>query len=135
MRDKPSLHATPLLLVVLSLTAWHAIRLRTAVAWYDVLQEFAPSPGPIYTAMSGASWLVIGSILLWSIWQNKAWTAQMLFWAAAGYTVWYWTDRLVFQAPRANWSFMLLLNIVLLVYILVLTIPWISSNEIIKRGV
>ncbi len=136
MTEKPSLHVTPLLLLVLILTVWHAFRLWTAVAWYDLIQEFAPAPGPLYTALSGLTWLVVGSALLWNLWQKKAQAAKMLFWAATSYTVWYWTDRLVFQAPRANWPFSLLLNIFLLAYVLIITIPHFSSNDtFIKRGV
>jgi hypothetical protein len=135
VREKPSLLATLLLFVVLSLTAWHAIRLWTAFAWYDLLQEFAPTPGPVYMALSGTLWIVTGFALLWNIWQKKARAAKMLFWAATSYTVWYWIDRLVFQAPHANWPFILLLNIILLAYVLVITIPYFSSNDIIERGV
>lgn len=129
MSRKPTLRATPLLLVVLCLTIWHAFRLWTAIAWYDVLREFSPVPGPVYIALSAAVWLALGVILLWSIWQRKAWAAKMLIGAAAGYTVWYWADRLAFQGPRANWPFALLVNLVLLLYVLALTF---SQHTMIK---
>jgi hypothetical protein len=127
--------ATPLVLVVLSLTAWQAIRLQTALAWYDVLGEFAPVPGPLYTALSGAAWLLVGAFVLWCLWQKKPWTAEVLLGAALAYSVWYWVDRLVLQAPHANWPFMLLVNVILLAYVLALSLPYLSTIAILKRGV
>ena len=135
MRDQPLPRATPLLLVVLSLTVWQALRIQTALAWYDLLQEFAPRPGPIYTAVTGAFWFAVGAWLLWRIWRRQSRTANLLLVAAVGYTIWYWADRLILQAPRANWPFTLVLNIVLLAYVLALAIPRITSREIIERGV
>lgn len=127
--------ATPLVLLVLCLTAWNAIRLQTALAWYDVLGEFAPVPGPSYTALSGATWLMIGAVLLWCLWRRKPWAADFLLGTALAYSAWYWLDRLAMQAPHANWPFMLLVNLIILAYVLALTIPYLSSIAILKRGV
>jgi hypothetical protein len=125
--------ATPLLSVVLMLMAWNVIRIWTAIAWYDVLQEFAPRPGAVYTATSGAVWLAVGIYLLWCLWQDKAWAAQTLLGAAAAYSAWYWTDRLVLQGPRSNWAFALLVNLVLLAYVILMTIPHLPSKAAIQR--
>jgi hypothetical protein len=126
--------ATPLLCVVLILVAWNAIRIWAAIAWYDVLQEFAPRPGAVYTATSGAIWLGIGIYVLWCLWQSKAWAAQTLLGAAVTYSVWYWIDRLVLQSPRPNWAFALLLNLVLLAYVILMTFPHLSSKAAIQRN-
>lgn len=134
MNEKPLRRATPLLLVVLILTCWQASRLWAALAWYDVLLEFAPRPGPVYTAVSGAFWLGCGLVLVGGIWREKAWAANLLLGAAAGYTAWYWIDRLVLQTPRANWPFALLVNIFLLVYVLTVTIPRFTSKDHLERG-
>jgi hypothetical protein len=134
VNEKNHLRATPLIGVVLILTYWHATRLWTAAAWYDVLREYVPAPGAVYTAFSGAFWLGVGSTLAWSLWREKAWAAKMLIGAAAGYTVWYWCDRLIFQVPRTNWPFILAVNLFLLVYILAAAIPRIISQDRIKRG-
>ena len=122
-------------MVVLSLTAWQAFRIQAALAWYDTLMEFAPRPGPIYIAVTGAVWLVLGLILIWSIWRGQPGAAKLLLGAASGYTVWYWADRLLLQSPRANWPFAIIVNILLLAYISALTIPRIYPIDTFKRGV
>lgn len=73
------------------------------------------------TTISSAIWAAVGILLLWGIWQNKAWTAKLLLGAAAGYTVWYWCERLIWQAPRPNWPFAVIVNLVLLIFILFTT--------------
>jgi len=103
--------------LVLFLTAWNAMRLWTSIAWRETLIEFAAKPGPIVSAVSGALWMITGVILSWGMTQGKAWAGKMLIGAAAGYSVWYWIERLVWQAPRANWLFAVIFNLVLLIFI------------------
>ena len=118
MMSKPPFRVTLLLCLVLILTAWNAVRLWTAIAWQNVLNEFSTQPVSSITAVSGAIWMVIGIILLWSIWQKKAWAANLLFGATAGYTVWYWSERLIWQNPHPNWPFAVIVNLILIVFIL-----------------
>jgi hypothetical protein len=61
---------------------------------------------------------VIGMLLVWGIWQRKAWTANLLPGASAGYTVWYWSERLIWESPHPNWPFAVIVNLVLLGFIL-----------------
>ncbi|MCI0556721.1 MAG: hypothetical protein L0287_37760 [Anaerolineae bacterium] len=105
---------TLLLWVVLSLSAWGAIRLLAAWRWWDVLHEFNASLSPLYLFITGAIWGVAGVVLLWSMWVGKAWSrmailASVLLWLAE-----YWIERLFFQAPRANLPFALILSALLL---------------------
>ena len=65
--------------------------------------------------------MVTGFILLWGIWQKKAWAVKMLIGAATGYTVWYWCERLIWQNPRPNWPFAVIVNLILIVFILFTT--------------
>jgi hypothetical protein len=108
---------TLLLWLVFFITAWNGLRVWTALAWRNVLTEFSARPAGWITALSGCIWIVAGCLIIWGIWKNKTWTAKILARAAAGYTAWYWTERLVFQAPRANWPFAVLLNLILLIFI------------------
>jgi hypothetical protein len=101
--------------LVLLLTAWNAVRLWTAVTWWDVLVESSARPSPIVTAVSGAFWLVIGLILLWGMLMGRAWAGNMLIATAAVYSVWYWIERLIWQEPRPNWPFAVILNLIVLV--------------------
>ena len=100
--------------MVLSLSAWGAIRLLAALRWWDVLNEFNASLGPLYLSITGAGWCVVGIALLWSMWDAKAWSrvailASILLWLAE-----YWIERIFFQAPRANLPFALILSVLLL---------------------
>ena len=119
--SKIPFRVTLLLWLVFFLTAWNAARLWTAIAWHNVLAEYSAQPTSTITAISGAFWMVTGLILVWSIWQKKAWTAKLLLGASAGYTVWYWIERLVWQSPHPNWPFAVIVNLVLIIFILFTT--------------
>lgn len=124
--NKPTMNKTPFrvtltLWLVLLLTAWNALRLWTALAWQNVLNEFSSQPTSTITAVSGAFWIVAGIILLWSIWQKKAWAAKLLLGTAAGYSVWYWSEILIWQNLHPNWLFNLIVNLVLMIFILFTT--------------
>ncbi len=117
MKKNP-LRVTLLLWLVLSLTTWNALRFWTALAWRGVLNEFSAQPTSAITAVSGAIWTAIGILLMWGVWQGKAWAANLLLGAAAGYTVWYWSERFIWQSPHPNWAFAVIVNLVLLGFIL-----------------
>jgi len=106
---------TILLWLVLSLTAWSGLRLATSIHWWGTLLEFATPPGPLYIAISGGFWLIASISLLWGIWRAKAWIRYALLGAGAGFAVWYWCDRLLFQMQRANWVFALIATVLLLI--------------------
>lgn len=99
---KRSLSVTLTLSLVLILTSWNALRAWTSIAWRDVLTEFGTSISPQVSAAIGTLWFIIGGILVWSIWQKKVWSVKMLLGAAAGYSIWYWSERLLWQNPRPN---------------------------------
>jgi hypothetical protein len=104
-------------LLVLFITGWNTLRLWTAIDWADVLNGFSARPGAWITALSGAVWMVAGLSIIWGVWQNKVWSAKLLVGAAAAYSAWYWSERLIFQESRPNWPFAVLLNLVLLLFI------------------
>jgi hypothetical protein len=105
---------TILLWLVLSLTTWSGFRLASAILWWQTLIEFTSSPGPAYIALSGAVWLLAGIGLLLGMWQAKAWIRSALLGTGAGFSAWYWCDRLLLQSPRANWPFALAATVLLL---------------------
>lgn len=116
--SKQSLRVTLSVWLVLFLTAWNALRLFTAIAWRNVLIEYAATPPPWVTGLVGAVWLIVGCLVLWSIWWRKDWAGNLLLAAAIGYSVWYWVERLVWQTPRPNWLFAIALNLLLILFIL-----------------
>jgi hypothetical protein len=103
--------------LVLILTLWNALRAWTSIAWQDVLMEYASTMSPQASAAVGALWFIIGGILAWSIWQKKAWSAKLLLGAATGYTVWYWSERLIWQNPRPNIPFAIVVHLACLIVI------------------
>ncbi len=116
--NKQPLRVTLLLLLVLSIMMWNGLRLWTSLAWRNVLNEFSARESPAIMAVSGAVWILLGMLLIWAILQKKAWAAKLLIGTAAGYTVWYWCERLLWQSPHSNWLFAVILNLVLLAFIL-----------------
>jgi hypothetical protein len=116
--NKLPFRVTLLHLLVLTLSAWNGLRLWTALTWHNVLDEFSAQPTSAIVASSGAIWMVVGILLMWSIWQKKAWSAKLLLGASAGYSVWYWSERLIWQTPHPNWLFAVIVNLALLVFIL-----------------
>jgi hypothetical protein len=115
--NKPPLRVTLLYLLVLTLTAWNGLRLWTSLVWENVLNEFSARESPIIMTTSAAIWMVAGIILIWSMWQKKAWAAKLLIGAAAGYSVWYWSERLIWQIPHPNWLFAVIVNLVVLIFV------------------
>ncbi len=114
---KRPLSVTILLWLVLSLTVWSGFRLVTAILWWTTLAEFASSPGPLYIALCAGIWLFVAIILFYGMWQAKAWTRHVLLGAGAGFSTWYWCDRLYLQTPHTNWPFALFVTILLLIVI------------------
>lgn len=114
MRVRPPVRVTVLIWLVLWLSVWNGLRLWTAVAWRERLEEFTSRPGPVYIAASGAFWLVAGLVALWSLWSKKRWAKTLIATGTLAYSVWYWADRLLLQQDRANGLFILALNILVL---------------------
>jgi len=111
--------ATILLWLVLILITWSGLRLLSAIQWWGTLLEFASPPGPLYIAISGGLWLIAGIILLWGMWRIKAWIRHALLGTGAGFTVWYWGDRLLIQSAHENWPFATGATILLLIIVIV----------------
>lgn len=62
--------------------------------------------------------MLAGIILLWSIWQNKAWTANLLVGIAASYSIWYWVEQFAWENLHPNWTFAVIVNLAGIVFIL-----------------
>jgi hypothetical protein len=115
MFGKRPFSVTLLLWLVLSLTAWGAVRLLAALRWWDVLNEFGARLGPLYFSVTGAVWIVTGIVLLWGMFSAKSWIYRATPVAISLWLVQYWLERLVFEAPRANLPFALIASLLLLV--------------------
>ena len=125
---------TLLLLTVLMLSAWGAVRVAAALRWWDVLVEFDASLSPAYLALTGVIWAIVGIALCWSIIRRDA-SARMRVASAAG--VWQahlWVEHVFFQSARANLPVALLTSAVILLIVAVIlfhtsTIRYFSKSE------
>jgi hypothetical protein len=112
---------TLFLWMVLSLSGWGLLRFFAALRWWDVLTRYQSHLSPLYLAITGASWTVVGAVLLWSIWVGKSWARPAIPIAVCLWLTLYWIERLFFEAPRANLPFMIAVNVFILTVTLICT--------------
>lgn len=113
MTHRPA-SVTSLMLAVLTLAAWNAVRLYAAIANWNVLMEFAAPPGPLYIALSASFWTLSG-LATWTAIRRRhprARTYCALY--ILGYALWWWADRIFLQNASPNWPFAIGLTILLL---------------------
>ena len=106
---------TLLLWLVLSLSAWGAVRLIAARRWWDVLNEFEARLSPLYLSITGLGWLIVGMVLLWALFSGKVWPRLAIPVSIIVWLLGYWIERIFFESPRANLPFALIGSILLLV--------------------
>jgi hypothetical protein len=107
---------TFLSIFVLCFTAWNGLRLSEAIYYWRTLAEF--DAYPLYISISGGAWLIVGLFLVWSMWLGKFWGRIATLSAAASYTLWYWFDRSVLQEIHTNWPFVLVVNMIFLLFMI-----------------
>lgn len=105
---------TPLLLLVLSLSAWGALRLAATLRWWSVLTEFGSSLSVWYLSIGGAGWLVVGGALFWALAARKRYARSALLISIVLWYCQYWVERIFFQAPHSNTAFVLIVMVILL---------------------
>jgi hypothetical protein len=118
-RQKRSAVLIILSLVTLSISLLGWLRLLVATGDWDYLREVAPAVLPVYLAISGMIWAVIGMVSAVGIWFRKRWSLILLACAVASFTIWYWMDKLLLSAnPETitNWAFSLVITICILAF-------------------
>jgi hypothetical protein len=115
MPQKRPFSVTLLLWLVLSLSAWGAVRLFAAFRWWSVLKEFGARLSPLYLSITGAAWIVVGVVLLWSLFSGKSWARLAIPLSIFLWVMEYWVERMFFESPRANFSFALIASILLFI--------------------
>lgn len=107
--------------MVLTLSAWGAVRFVAALRWRDVLAEFGSSLSPLYLSVTGAGWVVAGGVLFFSIFRGREWARLGAVGFVLLWLIEYWVERVFFQTPRANLPFALTFSI------LTVIITWILA--------
>ncbi len=110
---------TLLLWLVLSLSAWGAVRLIAALRWWNVLNEFEARLSPLYLSITGVGWMIVGAVLLWGLFSGKLWTARAILASISLWILQYWVERIFFESPRANLFFALILTVLLFIVTLI----------------
>jgi hypothetical protein len=128
MSKRPFL-VTLLAFVVLTITAVHLVRFFLALSWWEFLSGL-PGVSPLYLAVTGLTWALIGLPLAWGLWQGLPRVPKALRLLAPAYCGYDWLERLLLagsSAEMTNWPFAAGLTIVLLV-----TVYWTFSRRSVK---
>ena len=94
-------------------------RLQQSLLDWDILQSLGMSPGPLYAAMSGGVWSVLGLAAAVLAFMRTAWAGPVVFAIALAFAATYWIDFLFLTRAAEmmiNWPFALGLTIVGLLY-------------------
>ena len=113
MPQKRPFRVTLLLWLVLSLSAWGAVRLFATFRWWRVLNEFGARLSPLYLFITGAGWIVVGGVLLWSLFSGKSWAHLAIPLSIFLWVLEYWVERMFFESSRANIFFALMASVLL----------------------
>ena len=105
---------TLLMLSVLMLSAWGAVRLAATLRWWSALTEFESSLSVWYLSIGGAVWTVVGGALFWALATRKPRARSALLVSVILWYCQYWVERIFFQTSRTNTAFVLTAMIVLL---------------------
>ena len=110
---------TLLLWLVLSLSAWGAVRLIAALRFWTLLSEFEARLNPWYLSLTGVGWMIVGTVLLWGLFSGKLWSPRAILVSIALWIVQYWIERVFFETPRANVFFALIVTALLFIVTLI----------------
>jgi hypothetical protein len=122
-KNKRPMRVTAIAMLSFWSAVWNGIRLVETITLWETLKSYGSNP--LYIAVSGGIWLLIGFLIGLGLWRGKIWAWKAAFWGATGYSTWYWVDRLFFQEPRANWPFALGTTVLSLLFfiMILLTLP------------
>jgi hypothetical protein len=105
--------------LVLILASIYTIRFLQTLAWWDFLTEL-PRVSPLYLALSGLIWALIGLPLSWGLWRGSAPAAMGSRFIAPAYAVFYWFERLFITRAGSNftnWPFAAGMTVLLLAFV------------------
>jgi hypothetical protein len=104
-------------LLYLSFAGWS--RFALAFGLRSLLESIQVSPGPVYLALGGALWGLLGLAGAAFLFMRKLWTRLAVFGVSLVFAISFWADRLFFVRSadlQANWPFALVMTIILLAF-------------------
>jgi len=105
------------LLLYLCALGWG--RLQQSLVTWDLLVQFGARPGPLYLALSGAAWGVLGLAGAALLLVRRAWAPRLLLALALVIALSYWADLLLLTRSAealVSWPFALLLTLLGLLF-------------------
>lgn len=93
---------TLLALGVLSITGMNLARLVLAISRWQFLSSL-PGVSPLYIALTGLIWGMVGLVLFWSLWRGLSWAPRLMQASMLTYAAYYWLDK-IFLAERTALS-------------------------------
>jgi hypothetical protein len=104
-------------LLYLSFAGWS--RFALAFGLRSLLESIQVNPGPVYLALGGALWGLLGLGGAALLFVRKLWARLAVFGIALIFAISYWIDRLLFIRSadmQANWPYALVLTVILLAF-------------------
>jgi hypothetical protein len=113
-----------------ALAATYLARLAQTLLLWEQLGALLPF-SPLYLALSGLVWGLVGLALAPGVWFGAAWAPRFVRWAAPLFSAYYWLEYIILveHAGRSpNWPFLATLNLALLIWGF-----WVLSRRKTKR--
>ncbi len=118
-RPKRTLSLNVLAFCMLGISLFGWLRLQQAVLDWDFLIQLGVQPGPLYLALGGILWGVLGLTATVSLWYRLSWSVIFTKTAALVFAASYWIDRLALgrsAASQTNLYFAIGLTLISLIY-------------------
>ena len=119
-KQKRPWYLTWLAVLVFLVAVINLLRFLGAIRQWQLLNLLPLSIDPLYMALSGAVWALVGLPMAAGLWLGWRWVWIGLQAAGLIFAIYYWIDRLwLAQASTLidRWPFVLLLTISLLIYL------------------
>jgi hypothetical protein len=112
---KLEIHARPfrvslLAFLILMVSFWNVLRLGQALIFWSILNKYGGRP--LFDAISGGAWFLVGIFLFFGLWRGKYWSWHFTIGATFSFEVYYWLDRILLQEQHANWPFVLVTSFI-----------------------
>jgi hypothetical protein len=133
------LGVTLLALGVLIIAGLNLVRFILAISRWQFLSDL-PGVSPLYLALTGLIWGVVGIPLFWSLWRGLSLAPRLMQAVLLTYAAYYWLDRIFLEErmipnPQESLSAFLPLNwpfTITITVLLMLVTVWILSRPHIK---
>lgn len=110
---------TVLAVAVLSITIIQFLRLINAFSSWNFLADL-PAIHPLYFALTGLIWSILGGISFWGLWSGKPRAPRATRFLAVVFLTYQWFERIFFVKrghKLENWQFMIGLTLLVLIFI------------------